>query len=256
MRWRASVTMGTLLLACGPQLVPAPPEAALGSRASLAPDASAPDTAPLDATTPDARASSCDRHPLDGGDVADVLYACARRAYDGEDLAVAARLFREVAFDHPTSSVGVYAAQLYFDCLNRMSDHETDWHAEVTTVLALYCGAERAKHVDDCRRFQLVDAQVRFRAAAALFERASRNRDGAEMERAGDAFVALYRQDCGKAVEKCDELLYDAVIAYLGAGRRDRAEATAQLVFDPKNRMNDGPIAKKLRCKLGDGGTC
>lgn len=257
MSWRAAVAI--VLVACGPQLVPGPPSAppAGAELTTDASDAALPDARVPEASATDgARAFACDRRPSDAGDAAEVLYACARRAYDGDDLADAARMFREVAFDHPTSAVATYAAQLYLDCLNRMGDHQTDWHAELTTMLGLYCAAGRARHEDDCRKFELIDAQVRFRAAAALYEQASRDRSDAGMERAGDAFVALYRHDCGKTVVKCDELLYNAVVAYLAAGKPDRAQATAQIVLDPKNHMSDGPLARKLRCKLGDGGAC
>jgi hypothetical protein len=78
--------------------------------------------------------------------------------------------------------------------------------------------------------------------------------DAALYEQAGVAYLAMVRPcvDTARAAgtrsqpERCDELAYNAGRAFIAAGKPERAREAAKVLLDPRNGMENSPLAARL----------
>ena len=104
-------------------------------------------------------------------------YARARLSFEANRWVDAATGFRKLAFEHPDHDVGVYAAQLYLECLNILgsqahrSECYDDIAADVPRIVGLYCTARRRQNEDSCGMLDKIQADLdRLRAEKTITE--------------------------------------------------------------------------------------
>jgi tetratricopeptide (TPR) repeat protein len=197
---------------------------------------------------------------------AEADFTQARAAYDAADLPKAAVLLRRVALRGADTVVGIHAAQLYLDAVNRLGTAGApscldDMSRDVPTFLDLYCQGERAKpHADVCDVLERVQMNVlRLRAEQQVGDAEKGTHDpDAAYEAAGDLYLGLWTR-YGEAAclakeagcERMDEILYDAAQVYQAARRPEKALATRRLLLDPRYGLHRGELAQRTRYELG-----
>jgi hypothetical protein len=212
--------------------------------------------------------------PLDAAKLTDVdksaapetdkALARARVYFEAERWVDAAKASRAVAFEQPDTSAGVFAAQLYLQCLNQIGAHgrrapcyDDVLPRDMSALHDLYCGARRSANRGACGELDLVDVDVRRLVAQRLVERADQG-DTTLYRKAAEKYAEIVRSSCtppASSAMRCDEIAYNAAAAYLAAGDDASARAIRALMLDPKNKMEKSPLVQKLACRL-DGAGC
>lgn len=272
---RALASLVTWTVACGGAAhLPAQPEAQpLPVRAPLDAGAAQPEAsaclAPWGKAVGDARV---DPKPIDLGKLAEVdriadpakrEYVRARTYFEAQRWVEAARGFRAFAFERSDQDDGIYAVQLYLESLDVLAARAgrpqcyEDMIRDVPPLHDLYCAARRASHEDECVLLERVQSDVLRLQAQSTVDAAEQRGDKAGMHDGAEKYLALVRAEClgggpsrgGGA--RCDELAYDAAVAFIASGDTDSAEHVKGLMLDPKNGMDKSPLVAKLVCRLG-----
>lgn len=113
--------------------------------------------------------------PLAAGDdrraevpVTEARYGAARTLFEHQHWGAAALRYREIALNHP-EDVGIYAAQLYLECLNvvgaRSKPERPRCFEAIRTenqrFLAIYCSAsKRAENRETCTMFETIEKEI------------------------------------------------------------------------------------------------
>ncbi len=213
---------------------------------------------------------ACTIHP-DAKDAAgqeqlvEVKWARARTYFEARHWEEAAAAFREIAFAFAERAASVDAAELYLESLNALGTHADpprpacfdDMTQDVPKLLALYCGADKAKQNEEhCARFARIQIDILRLAAQRCV---SSDGSAAHMESCATQYLEIYRTYCKAPIdrgqppvaEKCDELVYDAARAFQAGRLIAKAIATRLILIDPANKMDRTPLAKKAVYEIG-----
>jgi hypothetical protein len=193
-----------------------------------------------------------------GSGDATAIAASARRARKADKNAEAAVLLRDLALRFSASPEGIGSVQPYLDALNahaikskRMACYD-DMARDVPLFLDEYCRAPiRAEAADTCTVLTKVEVD--------LLRLSIQKSGGADAyARDGEAYLRIFTTYCVPALlasdkdeMHCDEIAYNAAMAFGAADRQDRAREVAQILLDPRYHLDGSPLAKKLACKLG-----
>jgi len=193
----------------------------------------------------------------------------ARRFFDTNHWHDAAIAFREIAMDRTDPADGSSAATFYVETLDVLAAHTvpprpscfSDMADDVAVFVGIYCGTpalERDNH-EECRSLRRLARDLGTREAEGIVARANATQDVALQRplflQAGARFLDLATQCCAESSKNtgpplsepaCDELAYNAGIAFLGGGAVSQARAAQHLMLDPKNHMEKNPLIGKL----------
>ena len=181
-------------------------------------------------------------------------YARARTYFEAQHWEEAAIAFRDIALNHADRDVGIYAAQLYLESVERprralraRRAASTTWTQDVPKFIELYCEGEKA---DEERRVvhdrsSKIQVDILRLKAQKLVERADKE-GGKEAlalyEKGGTAYFELFRKYC-----------QDPVADRPGAAgrevRRDRLQRRARVPGGaPRREVDHGaPCAPRVR---------
>jgi hypothetical protein len=186
-------------------------------------------------------------------------FARARRYFEARHWVEAARAFRSIAMSHSDDDTGIFAAQMYIECVNLLGSHAQrpacfdDLAREVPQLKTLYCEGRRSTHEEQCEIFSKIAMSIAMLAAQKLIERADRHPDEpAAYREGGSKYMAVLDEYClGKSgFEHCDEVAFNAAVAFVAAKDLTAATRLRDLMLDPKNGMSRSPLAKRLVCRL------
>jgi tetratricopeptide (TPR) repeat protein len=160
----------------------------------------------------------------DSEDLPTIKYRRARIYYETNHFEQASVLFKDIAFNYPTSELAVFAANLYLDSLNVIGTYSEparpacydEMNDNIEPLYGLYCKTDEAKeaHSDLCDTLEQLRCDLLRKKAEAL--QASN-----EYKKAAQLYVRVFRQyrECGKL----DEVLYNASINFEAARLLGRA---------------------------------
>jgi hypothetical protein len=180
-----------------------------------------------------------------------VYFAAQRYAEAGIEL-------RTVAFRYPDSSPGIYAAELYLDCLNAIGTRVSgrpcfdEMARDVPKLTELYCRERRAAHESSCHLFEQIELDLERRTDEELAIRADKSGEPSAYRAAAEGFSQTLQERCLPAPEgsRCDEIAFNGAMAYLAAGDATAARSALAVMRDPKNRMQKSPLVTRLACRL------
>lgn len=185
-------------------------------------------------------------------------FARGRVYFEARHWVESGAAFRDVAFRYPDDDVGIYASQLYLESINiigaqgpRPACYE-DMARDVPQLATLYCTTRRKTHEEQCRIFDKIQIDILRLAAERAVEAGDKSSDVASYRDGAEKYFEVLRAYCldKKGAERCDELAYNAAMAYLAAGDERAAESVRVLMVDPRNGMDKSPLLKRLTCKL------
>jgi hypothetical protein len=239
--------------------------AACGGPAARPPEPATPVVTPQPSLARTARPSVACAGEVDPRLVADAgsgdaaaIAASARRAREANENAEAAILLRDVAIRFPASPEGIGSVEPYLDALNahaikskRLACYD-DMARDVPVFLDEYCRAPVRREVADT-------CTVLTKVQVDLLRLSIQKSGGPDTyAHAGEAYLRIFTTYCvptllalGKDEMHCDEIAYNAAMAFDTANRQDRAHEVAQMLLDPRYHLDGSPLAKKLACKLG-----
>jgi hypothetical protein len=224
---------------------------------------------PWDETSSDDRDR---RKPIDPARLAEVERSTldpAQRAYgrallqfEAHHWVEAGVALRALAFEHARDDLGGYASQLYLECLNIVGTraHRAQCYEEmardVPQLLGLHCGLRRKSNEEPCRVLDAVHLEVEQLQARRAFQDAETSGDPSGYRVSAAKYLELVRRLCipKATTDHCDELAYNAALAFLAADDLGGAAGIRALMVDPKNGMEKSQLLKRLACRL-DGPT-
>jgi hypothetical protein len=186
-------------------------------------------------------------------------FAVARVYFDSEHWVDAAKTYRAIAFEHADSDVGIYASQLYLECLNQLGVHAgrarcyDDMARDAAALRDVYCAARRSKNEEMCATLEKIQLDVERLRASRLMEEGAAKGDASLVHASGDALLAMLRAHClpqTSPAARCDETAYNAAIAFIASGDEPAAKRVQAMMLDPKNGMSKSPLVPKLECRL------
>jgi hypothetical protein len=185
-----------------------------------------------------------------GGDAGSFvgIYQRARIAFESEHYDQAAAGFRVVAFQ-AGGDMASYASVLYLSSLHELkclSDIERD----VPKLEQLQCagkieGVAVGRDGEQCELLARLHLDVERAKAQFMFESGREANDLSKMFHAGEAYEELAERECARSGKLCEELLYNAGVAFLAGGKSDRAKKV--LAAFPKGSK----LAQELACRMG-----
>jgi hypothetical protein len=203
--------------------------------------------------------------PAVRGQLAEHAFARARSLYEANHWGEAAESFRALAMKYDDMELGVYAMQLYLDSVNVLASHAEpqrpicyqDMQRDVPLFLELYCGPGKVgPHGEACMLLRRVRRDLERTTADPIVQQADRSEGdkAALYERGGEKYFEIARSCCDEVVrfggnphdERCDELAYNAGKAFLAAGRLDRAKEALSILLDPRNKLQNAPLTRRL----------
>ncbi|MBX3245699.1 MAG: tetratricopeptide repeat protein [Myxococcales bacterium] len=165
----------------------------------------------------------------DAEDLPQIKYRRARIYYEANHYEEAAVLFRDIAWNHRTSELAEYAANLYLDSLNVMGSQIepnrveclNDLEAAIDPLNGFYCATpqQAAQHPDLCGVLTTLKCNV-------LRKQAEAYGNNQQHKRAAAQYVRIFRrhQECsGEDNFAMDEVLYNAAIHFEAARLLGRA---------------------------------
>jgi hypothetical protein len=198
-------------------------------------------------------------------ELAERAYARARALYEARHWGDAADGFRAVAMSYSDMEVGVYAMELYLDSVNLIATHSRperticyeEMHRDVPIFLELYCAPGKvAQHGEACMLLRHVLRDLERSTADPIIQQADRSPSdkAALYERGGEKYLEMARRCFDEvlrfggspASERCDELAYNAGMAFVAAARPDRAKGALSLLLDPINKVEKSVLAQRL----------
>ncbi len=224
-------------------------------------DAAAPEPACLAALE---GAKPIDKKTLENAELAKMTepersFAVGRVYFEAEHWVEAAKTFRAIAFDHPDSDVGIYASQLYLECLNQLGAHAhrarcyDDMARDAAALHDVYCAARRSKNEEMCGMLDKIQLDVERLRASRLMEEGAAKGDVSLVHASGEQLLAMLRAHCLPAASpavRCDEIAYNAALAFIASADEPAAKRVQAMMLDPQNGMSKSPLVPKLECRL------
>lgn len=176
-----------------------------------------------------------------------VKYRRGRIYYESHHYAEASVIFRDVAFNHPTHELGVFAARLYLDSLATINtrDHVTSCldtvEQNIEPLSGLYCATadQRDTNEELCSLLSQLRCDV-LRLQAEAHHAARRYREAA----ATYVGIAREHRECGRL----DEVLYNAAIDYEAARLLGRAIQVRNVLI---TNFSESPLAQRAIYLIG-----
>lgn len=203
-------------------------------------------------------------------------YAIAKAYYDANRFEDAGPIFKDIALTGKTGELTANAAQLYLDSANllgtRAEPHRPvcfdDMAASVGPLKARHCAApSKDKGVKElCSILERIESDLERLQAENLVKEADQGTPDTAASlslyrRAGDVYMASFHKRCafhrppGKKKpepppawiehNRCDEIAFNAMRAYMAAREVDLARAARAALLDPDNGLDRGVLAKK-----------
>jgi len=189
----------------------------------------------------------------DSEELPTVKYRLARIFYEANHYEEAAILFKDIAWNHRTTELAEYAANLYLDSLNVLGTNSTParpacfdtLETDVEGLKGMYCDTQehRDQYGELCRVVSTIGCDIKRKKAEAL----QANR---QFKEAARAYVNIYRQCQADAAtnERLPEVLYNAAINYEAARLVGRAIRVRKLLVE---RHPTTELGKKALYLLG-----
>lgn len=189
-------------------------------------------------------------------------YAKARAYFEHNRFELAAPIFRRVALDPAAGERGVVAAQLMLESMNVLLAKAepprrscvTAMGSDTRQLRALYCSTRNTARADFCRWLRAIEADIERLSALELVRQAD---DGAPnaptlYRQAGERYMRVFDELCqggqprDPPFPRCDVLIYNALMAFRAGGAKDRAAAARAALLDPKHKLNNSELARKV----------
>lgn len=176
-------------------------------------------------------------------------FVAARELFDAKKWPEAAAMFRAIAFGASSDPAGIFATELYVDALYELAREGRkvcfdDMERDLPKLRDVYCAQKRAKNEHECEMLDRIQVDVGCTRAEALF--AQNDYRGAAAK-----YAELVKAWCMPATQgQCDEIAYDAAVAFLAAGDEAAAKRVRAIMADPKNKMDKSPLVEKLDCRI------
>lgn len=190
----------------------------------------------------------------DSEELPQVKYRRARIYYESNHYEEAAVLFKDIAWNHRTSDLAEYAANLYLDSLNVLGTYSEParpacfdtMETDVEALRGFYCStdAQKAEHAELCNVILKLRCDIKRKKAEAL----QTNRSYTD---AAQAYVAIYRecQNDEAAAARMDEVLWNAAINYEAAYSIGKAIRVRKRLVD---RFPESNLAKRALFLIGE----
>lgn len=217
----------------------------------------------------------------------DKLAACGKEAdpeackvavgevyFDANRIEDAGPIFLDVAMNGKTGGAATKAAMLYLECLNvlgreaeppRMACFD-EMVEKVGPLKARHCGAPSKETEKLCPLLMKIEDDLERLKAEELVKKADRSSESERLplfRQAGDVYMALFNRRCAfqrpdvkkkpvapagwTADNRCDEIGYNAMLAYVAAHEVSLAQAARAALINPDNRLDKGALADKAR---------
>jgi tetratricopeptide (TPR) repeat protein len=185
----------------------------------------------------------------DSDDLPTIKYRQARIYYETNHFHEASVLFKDIAFNHAESDLGVFAANLYLDALNVIGTYSEparpacydEMNDNIEPLYGLYCSSE-ADRADNAELCEVVE-QLR---CDLLRKKAEGLQSNEEFKKAAQLYVRIFRKyrECGRL----DEVLYNAALNFEAARLLGRAIKVRRVLID---RYADSEWAKRAIYLIG-----
>jgi hypothetical protein len=191
--------------------------------------------------------------------------AAARRASDEGRHREAAVLYYDLATRFAAIPEGLSAAMAYLEALNAVGSKDgryacyEDMDRDVPTLLATHCTAPRRAAIETCTnlvKIELDMMRLRIGREVAWGEEFPERHERVAETALGlfDAYCAPMLRSLGRDEMRCDELAFDAAMAFLATHHIGRAREVMARMLDPRLHLEQSPLTHLLVCKLHDGG--
>ena len=169
----------------------------------------------------------------DSEDLPQIKYRRARIFYETNHFEEASVIFKDIAFNHSKTDLGVYAANLYMDSLNVLGTYSEprrpscydDMNTNIEPLFGLYCATPetRESNAELCTVLEQLRCDLLRKKAESL----QANKD---YKQAASVYVSIFRtyRECGKL----DEVLYNASINFEAARLLGRAIKVRKVLID------------------------
>jgi hypothetical protein len=152
----------------------------------------------------------------EGEDLANIKYRRARIYYEANMFAEAAVLFKDLATNHASNEVGVYAANLYLDCLNAMgsmvANSNPACYDDLTVIVDLFIDDSKEPGASLMKDAEF-STQLKTLKVGVLRKKAESLKDRARYIESAEVYLNIYRNYQGIYDDKgmC-EVLYNTAI--------------------------------------------
>ncbi len=203
----------------------------------------------------------------------EVEFARARTYYEARHWEEAALGFRHIALAHPKHDAGIYAAQLYLECMNVLGTHREprrggcvdEMARDVPAIAKLYCNSSRSDvPTEQCDILARVQVGVERKQIEQLIVRADAlvpgSRDAIALyKRGADRYRALWQDQCEgplskgerpKRCERAEEILSNMARAYQAAHLLGKAMLAREMLMDPKYGLDETSLGKRAIWEL------
>jgi tetratricopeptide (TPR) repeat protein len=199
----------------------------------------------------------------------EVKFARARTYFEAQHWEEAAMAFRDVALNHATHDSGIYASQLYLECLNVLGTAMEpakpqcldDMAEDVPKFIDLYCkGGKEKDNGEQCQTLIKIQRDIERIRAEALVKAADKgSADSLKMyEKAANQYLEMWKkygeEPCKNKTAACDraeEVLYNSAKAFQAARLIAKAIKVRQILLDPQYNLNNTELAKKAIYEIG-----
>jgi len=199
----------------------------------------------------------------------EVKFARARTYFEAQHWEEASLAFRDVALNHADKDAGIYAAQLYLECLNVMGTAMDpgkpacldDMGEDVPKFIDLYCkGSKEKDNAEQCGTLIKIQRDIERIRAEGLVKAADKgSADSLKMyEKAANAYLDMWKkygeEPCKNKTSACDraeEVLYNAAKAFQAARLIAKAIAVRKILIDPQYNLNNTELARKAVYEIG-----
>jgi tetratricopeptide (TPR) repeat protein len=169
----------------------------------------------------------------DSEDLPQIKYRRARIYYETNHFEEASVLFKDIAFNHKDTELGVYAANLYMDSLNVLGSYSEpkrpscydDMNTSIEPLYGLYCESSE-KHEQNAELCTVLE-QLR---CDLLRKKAESLQSIKDYKQAAGVYVSIFRKyrECGKL----DEVLYNSAINFEAARLLGRAIKVRKVLIE------------------------
>jgi tetratricopeptide (TPR) repeat protein len=169
----------------------------------------------------------------DSEDLPQIKYRRARIYYESNHFEEASVIFRDIAFNHKDTDLGVYAANLYMDSLNVLGTYSEpkrpscydDMNTAIEPLFGLYCESpeRRETNAELCSTLEQLRCDLLRKKAEAL-------QSTKEFKQAATVYVSIFRKyrECGKL----DEVLFNASINFEASRLLGRAIKVRKVLIE------------------------
>jgi tetratricopeptide (TPR) repeat protein len=185
----------------------------------------------------------------DSEDLPQIKYRRARIYYETNHFEEAAVIFKDIAFNHKDTDLGVYAANLYLDSLNVLGSYSEpkrpacfdDMNTAIEPMYGLYC--DTSEHKDSNGELCKVLEQLR---CDLMRKKAESLQSIKDYKQAAGVYVSIFRKfrECGKL----DEVLFNASINFEAARLLGRAIKVRKVLIE---KFADSPLSKRAVYLIG-----